>query len=88
MSIALPLQLRVPLYRWTGRLMSRCRVCGSSDDVLCYDPRGLWAFFWRKTYCPQHCPDHEFEYDRGMREWCCSICSEPAPRDFWAYHPD
>lgn len=73
------------LRRLTNRLMSQCRVCGSSRDVVCYDPRGLWAFFWRKTYCPDHCPDHDFTYQRDMREWGCEICGEPAPYDFWAY---
>lgn len=74
--------LRSPLHRLTNSLMGRCRSCGGSRDVLCYDSRGLWAFFWRKTYCPQHCPDHDFEYQRDMGEWACDVCGEPAPFDY------
>lgn len=73
------------VHRLTNALMSRCRVCGSRTEVVCYDPRGLWAFFWRKTWCPDHCPDHDFAYQREHREWGCQICGEPAPPDFWAY---
>lgn len=71
--------------RLRNSLMNRCRVCGSSKDVICYDPRGLWAFFVRKTWCPAHCPEHDFAYDRSEREWRCEHCSESAPPDFWAY---
>lgn len=74
------------LHILTNRLMNRCRVCGSSKDVICYDPRGLWAFPFRNTYCPVHCPDHDFAYQRDHCEWGCEICGEPAPHDFWAYH--
>lgn len=76
-------KVRGYLYRLTNRLMSRCRVCGSSRDVVSYDPRGLWAFFWRKTYCPDHCPDHDFAHQRDMGMWACDICGEPAPYDFY-----
>lgn len=79
-------RLRSPLVRLTNNLMSRCRACGSSRDVVCYDPRGLWAFFFRTTWCPAHCPEHDFAYQRDMREWGCEKCGEPAPHDFWAYH--
>jgi hypothetical protein len=82
------LYIRGLWHRLTNNLMSRCRVCGSSRDVLGYDPRGLHAFFRRTTYCPQHCPDHDYAYDRGAHEWCCQICQDPAPHDFWAYHND
>lgn len=68
---------------WTERLMSRCRVCGSSENVACYDPRGLWAYFFRSTYCPECCPEHDYirEPGEGMR---CRHCSEPPDAD-WYY---
>lgn len=80
--------LRTKLWILTSNMMSRCRVCGGRKDVVCFDPRGLWAFPIRKTYCPQHCPDHDFAYQRDHHEWGCEICGEPAPHDFWAYHND
>lgn len=82
------MNIRAKWHRLTNSLMSRCRMCGESRDVIAYDPRGLWAFFRRKTYCPKHCPDHDFAYQRDMHEWGCNICGEPPPADFWAYHPD
>jgi hypothetical protein len=75
-------------YRLASQLMGSCRVCGSVEPVLCYDPRGLWAYFWRRTYCPEHCPEHDFAYQSDMREWGCNVCGESAPPDHWAYHPD
>lgn len=74
--------MRSAFHRLTNRMMGSCRVCGSSSDVICYDPRGLWAFSWRTTYCPAHCPDHDFSYQRDIRGWACDICGEPAPPDY------
>lgn len=77
-------QLRWWWLRKRAKLMGSCRKCGETKDVIAYDPRGLWAYPFRKTYCPSCCPEHEFEHDRDMG-WCCKTCSEPAPHDFWAY---
>lgn len=65
------------LRQLANKLMSRCRACGSSADVISYDPRGLWAYFWRRTYCPDHCPDHDYVYDRYDGH-CCDNCGQPA----------
>jgi hypothetical protein len=71
--------------RIADKLMSRCRVCGSREDVICYDPRELWAFFSRKTYCPDHCPDHDYIYDRYEGHYCGTCGKHPEedwyPRD-------
>lgn len=86
-NLTWPLRRRWRQFRsWQSTLMLRCRVCGKTDDVMVGDPRGLWAYPWRKTYCPAHCPDHDYEYDRDMRGRCCTICAAPAPDD-WNY-PD
>jgi hypothetical protein len=72
---------------WRGgvarRLMSRCRTCGSSDDVISFDPRGLWAFFLRRTWCPRHCPDHD--YQRWPDGTYCNNCGQEPP---WDYYTD
>ncbi len=67
--------------RLADRLMCRCRVCGSGKDVGIYDPRGLWAFLWRRTWCPAHCPDHDYIYDRWEGHYCGN-CGEP-PSEEW-----
>lgn len=74
--------MNLSLRAWTNRLMSRCRICGSSHDVYAYDPRGLWAYFFRKTYCPAHCPEHDYKHDKWSREWRCTICDDIAPVDW------
>jgi hypothetical protein len=65
------------LHAATGRLMSRCRVCGSRADVIMYDPRGLWAYFFRQTWCPPHCPDHDYIYSRGDGHYCNNCGQQP-----------
>lgn len=67
--------------RLSDRLMSRCRVCGSSSDVISYDPRGLWAYLFRKTWCPEHCQDHDYVYSRYDGHYC-DKCGQP-PDDEW-----
>jgi hypothetical protein len=57
-----------------SRLLSRCRVCASSGDVAVFDPRGLCAFCRRDTYCPAHCPEHDFNYDRGLHALKINLC--------------
>ena len=50
--------------------------------------------WWRHDVplCPGCCDlvedGHDFTYERGQQQWCCGHCGEPAPWDFWAYHPD
>jgi len=65
------------LKRLSDRLMSRCRVCGSSKDVISYDPRGAWAYLFRKTWCPEHCPDHDYVYDRYEGHYCDKCGQQP-----------
>ena len=57
---------------------SRCAVCKKPCDFY-----PSWWF--KRGYCPEHCPEHNYSYDRSMREWCCEECGNPAPLDFWAY---
>lgn len=54
------------IWRVRDRLMSRCRVCRCSTDVISYDPRGLWAYPFRRTWCP----DHDYVYGRYDGHYC------------------
>jgi hypothetical protein len=67
------------MWEITNRFMSRCRVCGSSEDVISYDPRGLWAYLWRRTWCPDHCPDHDYIYGRYDGHYCNNCGNSPPP---------
>jgi anaerobic ribonucleoside-triphosphate reductase len=73
--------LRDRLHAVTGRLMSRCRVCGSRSDVISYDPRGLWAYLFRRTWCPECCPDHDFNRHRDGAY--CDNCGQEPPFDWY-----
>lgn len=64
-------------FRFSDPLMSRCRVCGSSKDVIQYDPRGLWAYPLRRTWCPAHCPDHDYVYSRWEGHYCNNCGEQP-----------
>lgn len=81
MVATIMIELRERLRRFTGTMMSRCRVCGSSENVIGYDPRGLWAYFFRRTWCPEHCPEHE--YNRHRDGFYCDNCSEEPPYDWY-----
>jgi hypothetical protein len=65
-------------------LMGKCRVCGAKEEVLCYDPRSILYYFVRKTYCPEHCPDHYYVYERAERHHFCETCGKPADPDWYA----
>ena len=66
-------------YNLTCLYMSRCRVCGSNEDVVAYDPRGLWAYFFRRTVCPEHCAEHDFNRHRDGTY--CDHCGQEPPFD-------
>jgi len=68
-------------YRTKHGLMSRCRVCSSSENVVMYDPRGLWAYPIRDTYCPEHCPEHDYTHERGVGFYCM-YCGQEPPYDW------
>lgn len=62
-----------------GYDQSKCWVCKGDTYVYPSNP-------FKRAYCVEHCPEHDFAYERDMREWCCQKCGEFAPHDFWAYH--
>lgn len=57
---------------------SKCWVCRVPADVYPANP-------FKRAYCPEHCPEHDYIHERG-EGWRCKICAEPAPHDFWAYN--
>lgn len=64
-----------------NKLMSQCRICGSAENVISYDPRWTWAYPIRKTYCPEHCPEHD--YNRHRDGTYCDICGQEPPYDYY-----
>lgn len=69
------------LKRWRDNRMASCRVCGSSKEVIAYDPRGIWAYPIRNTYCPEHCPEHDF--NRHSDGTYCDTCGSEPPYDWY-----
>lgn len=72
-------RIRWWFHRLQDRYMSRCRVCRSSENVVSYDPRGLWAYPIRKTVCPECCAEHD--YNRHSDGTYCDHCGEEPPHD-------
>jgi hypothetical protein len=57
-----------------GCAIFKCSVCGDGAYVA---PPGD-----EPTYCTKHCPDHEYEYERG-EGWRCKTCHAEPPLDFY-----
>ena len=78
-------------HRLTSDMMGRCKVCNRKEDVICYDPRGLWAYPIRTTVCPTHCEqvygEHDWHHDR-YEGWICNHCAIEPPLDAWMYNYD
>lgn len=51
-----------------------CRVCGVECDIATNPPQ--------RAVCPEHCPDHNYEYDRWERQHLCIICNKSRPDDW------
>lgn len=59
---------------WKNLPPNACRVCGSECDG------------WRdgiQPVCPEHCDDHDYEYDSYERTHCCQNCFQPIPHDYF-----
>lgn len=57
-----------------GCAMFKCSVCGEQCSVA---PKGD-----DPTYCEKHCPDHQYEYERGEGHRCVT-CNAPPPDDWF-----
>jgi len=52
-----------------------CKVCGKECDCAPDPPD--------RAVCPEHCEDHDYEYDRMRRGKFCKHCDEPVPEDYY-----
>jgi hypothetical protein len=52
-----------------------CKVCGT----LCF----VYPSDGTQGVCPEHCPDHEYEYERGERRHMCKTCGAEPPMDWF-----
>jgi hypothetical protein len=51
-----------------------CRVCGVECDVAPNPPE--------RAVCPDHCSDHNYEYDKWERQHLCTLCNKIRPEDW------
>lgn len=66
------------------KLLFSCRVCGIKCDShpVTQGPDGEPTAL--QAVCPEHCEDHDYEYDPGDRKhWCKNCGAEPS--DDWFY---
>lgn len=52
-----------------------CRVCGV-QCAIAPDPPA-------RAVCPEHCEDHDYEYQRSERGTYCNHCGQQAPEDWY-----
>ena len=52
-----------------------CGVCGIQCDIAPDPPA--------RAVCPEHCEDHDYEYQRELRGTYCNHCGEQAPEYFY-----
>lgn len=52
-----------------------CHVCGKQCDSAPPLPE--------RAVCPDHCPDHEYVYERGDRTHYCKNCGQQPPDDYY-----
>jgi len=57
-----------------GAGLFKCKVCGVDCPITPADRSG--------AYCPKHCPDHDYQYQRGEGHRCVT-CHAPAPEDWF-----
>jgi hypothetical protein len=49
---------------------NQCAVCSREVPSYPCNP-------FKKTWCEEHCPDHDYEYQRDMGGKFCKHCSKP-----------
>lgn len=54
----------------------KCKVCGVECDTAPLPPD--------RAVCPEHCEDHEYEYERGERGHFCKHCNQEPPWDWYS----
>ena len=52
-----------------------CRVCGDQCAVAPDPPE--------RAVCEDHCPDHEYEYDKWRRSHFCKTCDKQVDPDWY-----
>ena len=53
----------------------KCRVCGCDTEVAPDWPA--------RAVCPEHCEDHQYQYDLGERQHSCVHCNAFPPDDWY-----
>ena len=70
-------------FLWRAEDQFKRWIYDNSKCSVCKQPSDCYPFVWvHRSYCPEHCPGHEFEHERGIG-WNCKTCGEPAPIDFY-----
>jgi len=52
-----------------------CYICGA-ECIVAPDPP-------TRAVCPEHCPDHLYEYIPGERRRMCENCGQEPPLDYY-----
>lgn len=71
----------------SDKLLFTCRVCGCETDTHPVEENAIGELVGVQGICPEHCEDHDYEYDDLARGHYCQHCNQEAPYD-WYYSDD
>ncbi len=66
-----------------GHYSPPCRVCGTRDEIYCWDENNPGA-----TICINCCEHPDYQYDRCERRHFCVECGNDPPLDWGGYECD
>jgi hypothetical protein len=79
------LRLQRCKWRWQDRLRQLIRMVSGHDNSSCSVCRGSVDFYpgnpFRPSWCYEHCPEHDYAYDRDIHMRACIHCGSPEPYD-------
>lgn len=58
-----------------GEVDFHCCVCGKETPIAPKLPE--------RAVCEDHCPDHDYEYDKSAQGHFCKLCDKRRPEDYY-----
>lgn len=67
----------------SDKLLFTCRVCGVETGTHPLVENEAGETIGVQGVCPEHCEDHEYEYDSFDRNHYCKHCGDIPPDDYF-----
>lgn len=66
----------------SDKLLFTCRVCGTETDTHPTVENEIGEQIGVQGVCPEHCEDHDYQYDDMAGDHFCIHCNARAPYDW------